>query len=321
MNMRRINMRRINTGRRQFLLMAGMAAAASFMGNAPARADEKSPSLAFVATGKEYHFNTGVLRGTLRAGGVSKGLGSVQHIGTGKTISGAFGLLSPYRLLTADARFGTAAWDWVSDARLLDSGAVEVRWHADREHPLDMRAEYRLAAADTIDLKLTVQPKQDLHGFELFLASYFQGFERTLAYVRDGASKDSGRKPLMVEATRADGNWQVFPRDDAAKRLYSDGRWKRPPNPVDWVVRQPLAAPLAVRRDAASGLAAVLMAPAGDCFALAMPYGEEGHRSVYLSLFGRDLKAGETAVARARLVVRQGQSDEKALQIYHEVAD
>ena len=58
------------------------------------------------------------------------------------------------------------------------------------------------------------------------------------------------------------------------------------------------------------------MAPATDCFALAMPYGEESHGSVYLSLFGRDVKAGETAVARARLVVRHGLSDEQAVQLY-----
>jgi len=310
----------MNIQRRQFLLMAGAGAVASSWGTMPARADETAP-LAFAAAGKEYHFDTGSLRGTLRAGGVSKGLGPVQDIGTGKAIAGMFGLLSPYRLLTADARFGTAAWEWASQARLLENHAVEVRWTADREHPLEMTAEYNIEAADKIDLKLTVKPQQDLRGFELFLASYFQGFERTFAYVRGAAATDNDGKPLLVEATRADGNWQVFPRDDAAKRFYGDGRWKRPPNPVDWVVRQTLAAPLAVRRDTASGLAAALMAPAGDCFALAMPYGEESHRSVYLSLFGHDVKAGETAVARVRLVVRRGLSDEKAVQLYRAYQD
>jgi len=305
--------------RRRFLFMVGAVAVASCLRTIPARADDTSPSLAFIAAGKQYHFDTGTLRGTLRAGGQSRGLGPLQDIGAGKVISGAYGLLSPYRLLTADARFGTAAWDWASQARLLGNGAVEVQWKADREHPLDMTADYRLTAADTIDLTLTVKPKQDLRGFELFLASYFEGFERSFAYVRSD-SKDGGPQPRLAEATRTDGYWQVFPRDNEAKRLFSDGRWKRPPNPVDWVVRWPLAAPLAVRRDSGSGLAAVLIAPAGDCFALAMPYGEEPHRSVYLSLFGRDVKAAETAVARVRLVVRRGLSDAKAVRLYDEFA-
>jgi hypothetical protein len=58
------------------------------------------------------------------------------------------------------------------------------------------------------------------------------------------------------------------------------------------------------------------MAPPEDCFAVLTPYGEEGHRSLYLSLFGRDLKPGETARARARLVVRNGLADRDAITIY-----
>ena len=77
-----------------------------------------------------------------------------------------------------------------------------------------------------------------------------------------------------------------------------------------------LAAPLALRRDAKRGLTAVIMAPAGDCFAVSMPYGEDGHRSVYLSLFGRDLKAGETASARARMVIGKAISDQQAIELY-----
>ncbi len=46
------------------------------------------------------------------------------------------------------------------------------------------------------------------------------------------------------------------------------------------------------------------------------PYAAEGHRSLYLSLFGRDIKAGETAAARARLVVRPLSNDEEAVSLY-----
>ena len=108
----------MNIWQRNFALVVAAAgtmyswSAAGTLGTTPPTADETSRSLAFVATGKEYRFDTGVLRGTLRAGGQSKGLAPVQDVGTGKTISGIYGLLSPYRLLTSDARFGTAAWDW-----------------------------------------------------------------------------------------------------------------------------------------------------------------------------------------------------------------
>jgi hypothetical protein len=71
-----------------------------------------------------------------------------------------------------------------------------------------------------------------------------------------------------------------------------------------------------LRRDAGRGLAAAIMAPVRDCFAVSMPYGDEGHRSVYLSLFGRDLKAGEIASARARMVVAKDLSDRQAIELY-----
>jgi hypothetical protein len=108
----------------------------------------------------------------------------------------------------------------------------------------------------------------------------------------------------------------MFPRDDQAIKTISDGRWTRPPHPVDWWIGPRLAAPLAVRRDPQTGLAALAMAPRKDCFAVAMPYGEEGHRSVYLSLFGGDIKAGQKATARSRLIIRRGISDQEAIGLY-----
>jgi hypothetical protein len=45
------------------------------------------------------------------------------------------------------------------------------------------------------------------------------------------------------------------------------------------------------------------MSPPRDCFAVLTPFEAEPHRSLYLSLFGKDLKTGESARARARLVI------------------
>jgi hypothetical protein len=103
--------------------------------------------------------------------------------------------------------------------------------------------------------------------------------------------------------------------------LIQDGRWDLPPNPVRWEILPKLARPLAVRRAPASGLTALLMAPARDCFAIAMPYQSEGHYSTYLSLFGRDLPAGIVARARARLQFLESPSEEVMLQSYRSYAE
>jgi hypothetical protein len=299
----------------RLVLLSALAALLPALTGRFALAEDPPPSKpAFTRAAGELHFDTGVLKGTLGGGGKSLGLRPVTHVASGVQIAGAYGILSPYRLLTSDARFGTAAWDWASKTEVLPDGAAKVSWSPDEAHPLEMTGVYRWAAGDTLDLALTVKPQRDLRCFELFLASYFNGFPAALACVeRPGALYGAWR---FMEAVKAHGTWQAFPRDDRAAAIFGDGRWARPPHPVTWMMMPRLSVPLALRRDAKSGLTAVLMSRPGDCFAVSMPYGEEAHRSVYLSLFGRDLKAGQEASARARLVIGKEISDDRAVEIY-----
>jgi len=74
--------------------------------------------------------------------------------------------------------------------------------------------------------------------------------------------------------------------------------------------------PLAIRRDEERKLAAVVMARRQDCFAVACPQDEEGHRSIYLSLFGRDLKTGDSVEAKSRLIIGRNITNEQALKLY-----
>lgn len=269
--------------------------------------------LRFVALGKEaYRFDTGQLRGALRAGGTSRGLTGVVHVPTGTRIDAAAGLFSHYRVFAGDTRYGSGAWDWPSHSRLLADGAVRVEWPATDERPFEMTAVYRWVDPSTLDVETTVRAKGELRGFESFLASYFsKAFPEPQVCVR-GADGE----PAFVPAGRQDGEWQMFPRDDKAVPLIQDGRWQRPPHPVAWAIRLRLAAPLALRRAAEPGLLGVVMARPDECFAVATPFSGEGHRSLYLSLFGRDLRAGETATARTRLVITSSRSDAEVLALY-----
>jgi hypothetical protein len=236
-------------------------------------------------------------------------------VATGTPLAGLFGLFSPYRLLTTEARFGTAGWDWPSQSQRLPDGAVESHWLPDKEHPLDMKAVYRFAAPNTLDFRVTVKPQRRLRRFEVFLSSYLAGFPASFVYVRHAPQAHG--KPGFLPVVKEAGEWQMFPRDEEAVRMIGDGRWTYLPNaPVPWKVMPRLAAPLGMRRDAKTGLTAVFMAPPEDCFAVSTPHGEDFHRSMYLSLFGRDLEANETASARARLVIGKGISDRQAIDLY-----
>lgn len=272
--------------------------------------------LAFsIGSSNEFVFATGVLRGTLRAGGRSKGLSSVIHLPTGTRMDSSMGLFSHYRVFSTGKRYGVGAWDWPSEAKLLADGSVEVRWPATGDRPFELSALYRWAAANTLDLQTTVVAKTDLPHFESFLASYFTA-DFTNALVCSGDSSSAGQ--LFTPAEKERGTWLAFPRDEGAIAVIRDGRWKLEPNPVDWVLLPCFTRPLAVRRAPATGLTALLMSLPGDCFAISTPHQTEAHGSTYLSLFGRDLRSGETALARSRLLIAPQLSEAEMVKAYED---
>lgn len=277
----------------------------------------QGPSLAFVPSEDGgFAFDTGILRGRLRPGGKSRGLCSVIHVPTGAALDrgdSGYGLFSHYRVFSAGKRYGGGAWDWASEARRFEDGSVQVRWPAGGDRPFEMAATWRWADPRTLDLDTEVRAQADLPRFEVFLASYFTGaFCRSFACVRE---LREGR-PGFLAAEKEAGTWQMFPRDDGAAAIAGDGRWKLPPHPVSWTIRPALAYPLAVRRDPRTGLAVALMGLPSDCFAVSMPHQEEAHFSVYLSLFGRDLREGESARARTRLMAGTDLGDDALVEAY-----
>jgi len=263
----------------------------------------------------EYVFDTGILRGKLRQDGKPLGLSSVVHLPSGAKLDGRFAILSYYRVFTTNKRYGAAAWDWPSTSKLLSDGAVQITWPEGRDRPFEMVAIYRWRTSSTLDLETIVKPRKDLSKLEVFLASYFhETFPSPYVYV--GANPEAEVKPGFLMAGKSFGDWQMFPRDRQILRVVHDGRWQKEPNPVKWAIMPRMGMPIGLRRGAGSGPAVVLMAPVDDCFAIATPYQGEGHYSLYLSLFGCDVKAGQTARAHTRLVVTKAVSDREVLDLY-----
>lgn len=285
------------------------------------------PNLAFQPADKGYfEFDTGAVKGRLRLDGRSQGISSLIDVESGTEIAAGGhlpGVFSFYRIFSTDTRYGAAARNWPIESKLLDDGAVEVRFPRADDHPLSITAVYRWKTPNTLDVETSVTPERDMPRFEVFLSSYFAKDMRALVYVKP--NRFSGGKPELLAADvnpLVDGSYLMFPRDRASVQMIFDRRWERPPNPVQWSVTRWLAGPLAVRRNEQTGLAAAIMSPPEDCFAVATPYnktppdGVAGHASLYLSLFGRDLKAGETARAHTRLVVGRKLSDRQAIALY-----
>ncbi len=261
-----------------------------------------------------FTFDTGVLRGNLRAGGKSLGLTSVTHIPTGTLLDRSMGLFSHYRLFTSGKRHGPGVWDMPGTATLRGDGAVETTLPNATDRPFEMTAVFRWHDAQSLDLETTVRADQPLPGFEVFLASYFgPQFTNALVFARNGTT---GGQPRFVAAERQAAYWHMYSLDEAADGFIRDGRWKFPPYPVEWTVCGRLVKPIAIRRAPGLKLDAVLMAPGADCFAVATPFQTESHYSMYLSLFGRDIKAGEVARTRCRLVICSALANDAVERLY-----
>ena len=291
--------------------------ALTLIGGMTCMACAEAAELAFTPAGDEsYTFDTGTLRGTLRAEGRSVGLLSFEHIPTETRLEGnQYGIFSHYRVFSANKRYDEhGAWAWPSTSERLPDGSVKVHWPAAEGWPFALAARYRWAAPDTLDLETSVTAHADLAGFESFLASYFsEGFPASTVCVKDGPE---GR-PFFQTTPQDQGDWQAFPRGAQAVALIQDGRWRYAPSPVEWAIRDELFAPLGIRRNRENGLCAVLMAPREDCYAVMTPHEGNTHYSLYLCLLGRGVKTGETATARARLVVRPLSEDAEAVALYN----
>lgn len=272
---------------RRSLLLAPLCAFGGRPGSAADLRFHPAPDGSFL-------FDTGILNGTFRQGGRSIGLLPATQSASGVDLATSMGLFGLYRVFANGKRYGAGMWYVPSEATLEADGSVTVVWPAAEDRPFAIAAKYRWAAPNVFHISLGVTAREDLLGFETFLAAYFgASFTSAKVLVKGGS---------LMAAEPANGKWQMFPRDaEAAKRIY-DGRWKFPPNPVDWARMPDFELPIAIRTDPIAGLAAVILAPESDCFAIATPDETDSHHSTYLSLFGRDLKRGATAKAQAYLL-------------------
>jgi len=262
----------------------------------------------------EFHFNTGVLRGLLRATGKSNGLFPVTYNKDGSEITLGEGLLNHYRVFTRGKRYGYGARRWDSTAELHDDGSVEVIWEVTKDRPFELRGLYSWVSPNTIDLVTIVHADAKLEAYEVFLASYYQSpfIDSQVWAIHDPRGGDTEG---FVSADQELGVWLAFPRDEDGAKVINDGRWELEPHPLDWTMMPNYALPLAIRRDPETKLTVIVMTEREDCFGIFTPYGEEKHYSNYLSLWGHDIDAGEQASTRSRLVVLSNPTDAEIVAI------
>jgi hypothetical protein len=292
-------------------------AALTLVGGSAASGDEEPAAGRLRFAKREdgsFTFDTGILQGVLRQAGRSIGLIPVTYKADGSEIAAGEGFFNHYRVFTHGKRYGYGARRWPSTAELHPDGSIEVLWTPAPDRPFEMRATYSWSAPNALDLVTSVRAEAKLKSFEVFLASYYtpRFTDSRVWALRDPRG---GLEARFVSADRELGEWLAFPRDECAAEVIDDGRWTLEPHPLEWTLMPDFARPLAIRRDPDSGITVIVMAQRDDCFGVFTPYGEEKHISNYMSLFGHDIEAGETASARSRLVVQSNPTEAEILEV------
>ena len=202
--------------------------------------------LTFQPAGEGYfQFDTGVVRGKMQIDGKSQGIRTMVHVPSGKELAWGDpnpGILSYYRVLGQDYRYGDSPRHWPAQAKLLPDGALEITWPPAEERPFELKAVFRWVAPDTLDNETICTPQRAMPAAEVFLSSYFCEGSDTMVYC--DRSLYGQAKPGFLPADYCpllEGTYLFFPRDREASRLIYDRRWEFPPNPVQWSVTQRLA--------------------------------------------------------------------------------
>ncbi|MFC1761114.1 hypothetical protein ACFL6U_03440 [Planctomycetota bacterium] len=175
-----------------------------------------------------------------------------------------------------------------------------------------------------MDMDMSVETLTDYQGFEILLSTYQAPGFVSGAYV---ATNEFG--PVEPEQIRVmdqpmiHGVWPFFPRDEKGANTLTDGRHQK----GRWYWRMAIGRrygyPMAFFSK--GDIDTILMGRPEDVYAVGVTYqGDEednlaDHRSLYLSLLGEDLAAGQSKRTQMRLIIDQfGSAPEKHAALYEE---
>lgn len=277
---------------------------------APALADSPNLSLRPTDDGG-FEFDTGQIQGTIRLDGAYHGVTRLVDKRTDtQVIDPRYSALNLFKLMSVNQIMGQprhmerttqASADW-----------VEVKWSATDGHKAEVTARYEVAAANAVEMTVTVRSQGVYRDYELFMSNYFDKTLRPHVYLQS-----RGKKPPQLVVPMVNDVFRetvlVFPRDQHSARICLDGRWERNEWSTPTVQMCPVrryAHCVAFLTDPDEKLGIVLMSQPRDCYAISTRYHadeEEDRLTTYsafdFSLFGDDLLPGGERTVKVRLAL------------------
>ena len=190
-----------------------------------------------------------------------------------------------------------------------DDGIV-VQFQPTAAHHAQLQVTVSIAEEDSIDCTIDVTSHAYYPDYEVMISAYFAEGLRPAVYIGPGVRGATTELEWVapVENPVYRDMYLAFPRDERAASLLSDGRWQRGRHFTRFAGARYYGLPLGVYAHDDSDLDVLLMGRPEDVFAVSMAYHSDNplddvgqHRSLYLSLFGRDIYPGQRIRTTCRM--------------------
>jgi len=238
----------------------------------------------------------------------------------GERMAGA-GMLNLFRVLIQGG--------YLTELRVEDpvfepsTDGLTMTWMPTIRRQAKVKVQLTFRQPNIIDMDIWVETLTNYPAFEILASAYLApGFESGVYVAKDEFGPAVPELIRIADQPMIHGVWPFFPRNEAGANLLTDGRHQK----GRWFWRMAIGRryglPLAFFSK--NGVDAILMGRPEDVYAVGATYkGDEkndnvaGHRSLYLSLFGEDFKAGEGRRTQLRMVIgNYGSNPEKHKELY-----
>lgn len=196
-----------------------------------------------------------------------------------------------------------------------EKDGVTLTWLPTIRRQANVTIRFTFSEPNIIDMDMSVETLTNYPGFEVLLSAYLAPGFVSGAYV---AKEEFGPvEPEQIRITdqpMIHGVWPFFPRDEAGAHLLTDGRHQKGRWYWRMAVGRRYGMPMAFFNN--GDVDVLVMGRPEDVYAVGATYEGDpktddiaAHRSLYLSLFGEDLVAGEGRRTQMRMIIGKYGSD------------
>ena len=209
-----------------------------------------------------------------------------------------------------------------------EKDGVTLTWLPTIRRQANVTIRFTFLEPNIIDMDMSVETMINYPGFEILMSAYMAPGFVSGAYV---AKEEFGPvEPEQIRITdqpMIHGVWPFFPRNEAGANLLTDGRHQKGRWYWRMAVGRRYGMPMAFFNKGEVDV--LVMGRPEDVYAVGVTYEGDAekdnvaaHRSLYLSLFGEDLAAGEGRRTQMRMIIGEFGSDQnKHISLYEAFLD